>query len=150
MTTTFKILTLLALSSLTLTSCGSDDDDSVAQAPVISEFLYGEGSAHSDDRIGYKGSDLHIEAEILAEATVSSIVLEIHAHDLSPGEGEVEWDYEHTYTDATYQVINASFHEHVDIPTNIPVGEYHVELTVMDAQGNSTVAEGHVDIMNQD
>ncbi len=147
MKTNFKILAFLAFAGITLYSC-SDDDDPVTNAPVISEFEYGEGSDHSTDQVAYKGSDLHMEASIYAENTVSSISIDIHAHDLTPAEGEVEWDFEKTYTDTNYQVINATFHEHIDIPDNIPSGKYHITLTVVDELDNSTEIEDYIQILD--
>jgi hypothetical protein len=149
MKTNLKPLAIVAFLGILLQSCSSDDEGTPsATAPIISNFEYGEGSSHSEDQVAYKGSDIHLEAEITAPATVSSISLAIHAHDLEPGEGEVEWDFEQTYTNASYLVINPTFHEHVDIPSNIPSGEYHVLLTVTDELGNSTEAEGHLQIMD--
>lgn len=147
MKTNFKLLAIVAFLGVFLHSC-SKDDDPVLNAPVISDFEYGEGSSHSTEQVAYKGSVIHIEAEINAEATVSSISLSIHAHDLTPGDGEVEWDFEQTFTDAKYLAINPTFHEHIDIPSNIPAGEYHIELTVTDELGNSTEVEGHIEILD--
>jgi len=147
MKTNFKLLAIVAFLGVFLYSC-SDDDDPVLNAPIISNFEYGEGSSHSTDQVAYKGSDIHFEAEINAEATVSSITLSIHAHDLTPGDGEVDWDFEQTFTDSKYLVINPVFHEHIDVPANIPAGEYHIELTVTDALGNSTEVEGHIQVLD--
>ncbi|NJX14077.1 DUF4625 domain-containing protein [Tamlana crocina] len=144
----FKFLAMAAFVGLSFQSCSNDDDSVSLNAPVISNFEFGEGSTHSTDPVAYKGSDIHLEAEINAEATVKSISLSIHSHDLTPGEGEVEWDYEMVYTDSKYLVINPEFHEHVDVPSNIPAGEYHVELVVTDELGNSTEIDGHIDIMD--
>lgn len=148
MKTNLKPLAIIAFLGVILHSCSSDDENPSLAAPVISNFEYGEGSSHSEDQVAYKGSDIHLEAEITAEATVSSISVSIHAHDLEVGEGEVEWDLEQSFTDASYLVINPTFHEHIDIPSNIPSGEYHVVLTVTDELGNSTEAEGHLQIMD--
>lgn len=147
MKSNLKHLAIILLVAVGFTSCGDDDTD-VLGAPVISSFEYGEGSTHSTEPVAYKGSDIHMEAEIYAEATISSISIDIHADDVTPGDDEVEWDYEETFTGANYQVINAEFHEHIDIPTNIPAGEYHITLTVVDELGNSTEIEGHIDIMD--
>lgn len=148
MKTNFKFLAVVFLFGFFLQSCSSDDDGSAPNAPVISNFEYGEGSSHSSDRVAYKGSDIHLEAEINAEAIISSIALSIHAHGLVPGEGEVEWDFEKVFTDSKYLVINPRFHEHIDVPANIPAGEYHIELTVTDKLGNSTEVEGHIHILD--
>ncbi len=150
MKSNLKFLAIVAFVGILFQSCSSDDDntDPIGNPPVISNFGYGEGSAHSTDPVAYKGSDIHLEADITAEATVSSIKLSIHAHDLAPGEGQVDWDFEKVYTDGKYLVINPTFHEHVDVPANIPAGEYHVELTVTDELGNSTEVEGHLEILD--
>jgi len=150
MKTNFKFLAIIAFFGILLNSCSSDDDNNSPSlnAPQISNFEFGEGSIHSTDQVAFKGSDIHIEAEINAEAVVSSITLKIHAHDLVPGEGEEDWDFEQVYTNANYQVINPTFHEHVDVPTNIPVGEYHIELIVTDELGNSTEVDGHLEILD--
>lgn len=149
MKSNFKFLAAITLLGLFLHSCSSDDDGSSAlNAPVISNFEYGEGDDHSTEQFAYKGSDIHLEAEISAEAVVSSITLEIHAHDLAPGDDEVDWEFEKVYTDSKYLAINPTFHEHVDVPTNIPAGEYHIELVVTDELGNSTEVEGHVQILD--
>ncbi|GLB49122.1 DUF4625 domain-containing protein [Neptunitalea lumnitzerae] len=149
MKTILKNVSVIALIATTLFSCNNDDDGTpVGAAPVINNFEYGEGSTHSTDPVAYKGADIHLEADITAENIVSSITIDIHAHDLTPAEGEVEWDYENVYTDADYQVINPTFHEHIDVPANIPAGEYHMTLTVIDELGNSTEVEGHIDILD--
>lgn len=148
MKTNFRFLAIIAFLGSLLLSC-SNDDEPTLKAPTISNFEYGEGgSSHSTDQVGYKGSDIHLEAEIYAEATVSSISIEIHAHDLTPGDAEVEWDFEQTFTDSKYLVINPTFHEHFNIPDNIPAGEYHVALTVTDELGNSTETEGSIQILD--
>lgn len=149
MKTNFKSLAIVAFLGLVLHSCSSDDDGATNVAPpVITNFEFGEGSEHSTEPYAYKGSDLHLEAEINAEGIVSSISIDIHADDVEVGEGEVEWHYELTWTDANYLVINPTLHEHIDIPSNIPAGEYHIVLTVTDELGNSTEVEGHLEILD--
>ncbi|QWX85161.1 DUF4625 domain-containing protein [Cellulophaga sp. HaHaR_3_176] len=146
----FKFLAIIASIGLFLQSCSSDDDDDNLNlgAPIISNFEYGEGSSHSTEQTAHKGSDIHIEAEITAQATVSSITLSIHAHDLTLADDEVEWEFVQVFTNANYLVINPTFHEHIDVPTDIPSGEYHVELLVTDELGNSTEVEGYIQIID--
>lgn len=149
-----KFLVIIAFLAITVQSCKEDSVE--LAAPVISEFEYGEGHHDDDDdddheeeeAYAYRGSDLHLEAEIYAEAKVSSIELEIHADDLTAGEGEEEWEFNQVFTDASYMVINAEFHEHIDIPATAPVGEYHIELIVTDELGNVTEVDGHIDILD--
>ena len=148
MKSNFKATVFFASLILFVSSCSNDDENPSVAAPVISNFEYGAGTEHSTDRVAYKGADIHLEAEILAEAMVKSISIDIHADDLTPAEGEVEWDYEKSYTDADYLVKNPTFHEHIDVPLDIPAGEYHIILTVTDDMGNSTETEAHVQIMD--
>ncbi|MBN7811827.1 DUF4625 domain-containing protein [Algoriphagus sp. H41] len=136
---------LISLMALALFSC-KDDEDVTFDAPVISGFEFGEGGTHSTEGSAYRGSDLHLEAEILAEATVASITVTIHGHDLPVGEGEEEWDFSQTYTDDKYLVKNPTFHEHIDIPANAPAGEYHIVMEVTDEAGKTTEVEGHLDV----
>lgn len=142
-----KPLLIATLLLAFLASC-NDDDEPTLKGPIISHVEYGEGSTHSSNPVAYRGSDIHLEAEILAEATISSIAVSIHAHALTPGEGEVEWNFEQTYTDSKYRVKNTTFHEHIDVPSNIPAGEYHITLTVTDERGNSSEVEGHLEILD--
>jgi len=156
MKSSLKFLAIIAFIGITLQSCSNDDDIMDLGAPVISSFEYGEGhhdGDEDDDHEGeeayaFRGTDIHVEAEIFAEATVASITLSIHSHDLVVGDNEVEWDFEKVYTssNSNYSVMNPGFHEHIDIPATAPVGEYHVELVVTDENGNSTEVEGHVQI----
>lgn len=141
----FKFLAMGAFLAFSLQSC-SDDDETIAKGPVISGFEYG---IHGEEgHTAYRGNDLHLEAEILAEANVKSISVSVHAHDLPVGDKEEEWDFEQVYTDANYLIKNPTFHEHIDIPATAPVGEYHVEIVVTDELGNSTEVDGHLDVLN--
>ena len=144
----FKHVALFVLAGITLSSCSDDDNELIVEeAPLISNFEFGQGSSHGDGHVAYTGSDIHLEAEIVAEAGVKSISVDIHAHDLEVGEGEEEWDFEKIWDDTKYQAINPKFHEHIDVPSNAPAGEYHITFTVTDENGNSTEIEGHIDIM---
>ncbi|TXE11930.1 DUF4625 domain-containing protein [Seonamhaeicola algicola] len=148
MKTNLKRLAIFAFLGIALFSCSDDDSNPSDAAPQISDFEFGEGSAHSTEPMAYIGSDIHMEAEIYAENKVSSVTVDIHAHDLPVGEGEEEWDYEITYTDESLKAINAELHKHIDIPATAPAGEYHITLTVVDELGNSTEVEGHIDIVH--
>jgi hypothetical protein len=162
MKTLLKSLLLFALAAFVLQSCSDDDDDVVVGAPVISNFeVGGAHDEHGDEDHGdedhadddgevHKGEGMHVGADILAQVRVSSITLEIDGHDIVAAAGEVEWEFEQVYTDPKYLVLNPEFHEDIQIPANIPSGEYHVKLTVTDEAGNSTVAEADVDIVDEE
>ncbi|GEO21880.1 DUF4625 domain-containing protein [Cyclobacterium qasimii] len=136
---------MIPLLALALFSC-QEEEDMTFDPAVISAFEMGEGSSHSTEPVAYRGTDLHLEATIIANANVASITLSIHAHDVEVGEGETEWDFEKVYTDSKYLVKNPAFHEHIDIPATAPAGEYHVVLEVLDIAGNITEVEGHLEI----
>lgn len=138
---------LLPILAIALFSCHEDEDETIS-APEIASFEFGEGSTHATEPVAYRGSDLHMEANILAEANVASITVTIHAHELQIGEGETEWDFSQTFTDPKYQVKNPTFHEHIDIPATVPVGEYHVILSVTDEMGHTSEKEGHLEILS--
>ena len=160
MKTLLKSLLLFALAAFVLQSCSDDDDDVVVGAPVISNFEVGSADEHGDEDHGdedhahegevHKGEGMHVGADILAQVRVSSITLEIDGHDIVAAAGEVEWEFEQVYTDPKYLVLNPEFHEDIQVPANIPSGEYHVKLTVTDEAGNSTVAEADVDIVDEE
>src|SRR5690606_36976234 len=143
MKTNFKFLILLSTFGFLLHSCSSDDDAIQAiMSPVISNFEFGQGASHTTDRVAYKGSDVHLEAKISASAEIQRIELTIHAHDLELENGQENWEFSKEFTDEKYQVLNPTFHEHIDIPTNIPSGEYHIEFTVTDVNGETASVEG--------
>ncbi|UOB17467.1 DUF4625 domain-containing protein [Abyssalbus ytuae] len=136
MKTNLKHLGIVAFLGITLYSCSSDDDDPNYAAPVISDMEVGIGNSH----VGYVGSDLHVEAEVVAEGTISTIDVEIHMENESAG-----WVYEYTYEEFS-GLLNTTFHKHIDIPEGTTTGEYHFHFTVTDIQGNQTTVEEHIDI----
>lgn len=144
----FKTLALIGALGLFLQSCSSDDDAGELLVPVISNFEFGEGASHTTDQVAYKGSDIHMEAEISASVAVQTITVAIHAHDLELEQGQVDWEFNQEFSEADYQVINPTFHEHIDVPDNIPAGEYHIELTVTDSNGETATQEGHLQILD--
>ncbi|MAX82333.1 MAG: hypothetical protein CL843_19415 [Crocinitomicaceae bacterium] len=121
----------------TLASCSKDDDDDsdVISKPKITDLEVGI----SDSHVGYIGSDLHLEAEIVAEGKISEVTVEIHQEE--GGDDEIEV----TYTDYA-GLKNTTFHKHVDIPEGTAEGEYHLHLTVTDEQGNQTTVEEEITI----
>ena len=160
MKTILKPFFFFAFALFILQSCSEEDDDILVAAPVISNFEIGgahdesevtnEPDDHQGEAVAHKGEGMHVGADILAQVRITSITLEIHSDEVQPGAGEVEWDFNQVYTDAKYMVLNPEFHEDIPIPSNIPSGEYHVTLTVVDERGNSTSAEGHIDIMDEE
>ena len=154
MKTIFKPIFFSLLAAILFISCAEDE----IQPPVISNLEVGaahdeehsdEGGEdeHADEGIAHPGESLHIGADILAFARIETITIDIHSDDVTPGEGQVAWEFEQVYTDARYQVLNAELHEDIAVPANAALGEYHVYVIVTDEAGNSTTAEAHFDMV---
>jgi hypothetical protein len=131
------ILSIITLSALT--SCSNDDDKPVTQAALTVEFTeIGHGGTPPD---AHAGEDLHIEAEILAEAKIASVSIAIHSES-NTAAPEINASY-----DDYNGLKNATFHKHVDIPATQPAGIYHLHLTVTDTDGNVKIAESDLEIL---
>jgi hypothetical protein len=150
----FKPILLFLFSSILFISCTKDD----IKPPVISNLEVGavhdedhsdEGGEdeHADEGVAHPGESMHIGADILAFARIETITIDIHSDEVTPGEGEVAWEFEQVYTDAKYRVLNAELHEDITVPVNVALGEYHVYIIVTDEAGNSTTAETHFDMV---
>jgi len=136
---THNLLTFIALVALSMTALSCKKDDAPA-APTVNLTEVG----HENSKTAMRGDDLHLEADILAEGLVQRIDVEIHREDGS-------FEIEKTYTDSKYTgVKNVTFHEHVDIPSDAPLGEYHLHFMVTDREGQTAQAETHVQITEYD
>jgi uncharacterized membrane protein len=130
------ILFLTSLSMLALSSC--EKDETIPAKPVIT--ITEVGSHDAPESKVKAGDELHLEAEIVAEGSIARIDVEIHQEE---GGG---FEIEKSYTDKYVGVKNVVFHEHIDIPTEAPAGEYHLHLTVTDKEGQSATAEAELTI----
>ena len=150
----FKPILLFLFSTILFISCTKDD----IKPPVISNLEVGavhdedhsdEGGEdeHADEGVAHPGESMHIGADILAFARIETITIDIHSDEVTPGEGEVAWEFEQMYTDAKYRVLNAELHEDITVPANAALGEYHVYIIVTDEAGSSTTAETHFDMV---
>jgi hypothetical protein len=150
----FIPILLFLFSTILFISCTKDD----IKPPVISNLEVGavhdedhsdDGGEdeHADEGVAHPGESMHIGADILAFARIETITIDIHSDEVTPGEGEVAWEFEQVYTDAKYRVLNAELHEDITVPANAALGEYHVYIIVTDEAGNSTTAETHFDMV---
>lgn len=128
----FGAMLLLSANVLFFSSCDDDNDKPLLPTVKISEV----GSGHSNDGIGYAGSDVHMNAEITAEGGIASITTEIHQEEGS-------FEFHEVYTDAK-GLKNTTFHKHLDIPEEAPAGEYHLHLIVKDQQGQTGMDEARL------
>jgi hypothetical protein len=136
------IIFLALATALNFTSCKNnddDDDDNKNVKPVITLNELG----YQNTKIGYPGSDLHIEADIFAENKIRTITVTVHPE----GTTSKEWEVDTTYTSSKYAgVKNAEFHEHLEIPIDAGLGDYHFHLSVIDNEGNQTEVEEELEI----
>lgn len=88
----------------------------------------------NNNKTGIIGSDLHVEAEITAEGTISSVIVEIHP------EGSGTWEFDSTYVEFT-GLKSTTFHKHIEIPLEAEAGDYHLHISVTDMDGNAATAE---------
>jgi len=125
-----------------LSSCKKDNEEIPALAkPQISALEIGSGN----NKNVQAGSDLHLEGDILAEALIAKIEIEVHQ------EGGGQYKFTKAYTDGKYiGVKNATFHEHIDVPADAPAGAYHFQFTVTDKAGNTTTIESPLTIQGTD
>ncbi|MCR5394912.1 MAG: DUF4625 domain-containing protein [Bacteroidales bacterium] len=131
---------LISILSLGFVACNNDDDDKAA-APVITLTEVG----HDNAKQAHPGYDLHLEADVVAEGLIARIDVEIHQEE--GGSFEIE----QSYTDGTYiGVRNTEFHEHIEIPADAPLGEYHLHFTVTDKEGQQTTAESELTLVEAD
>lgn len=126
------VLAFAAILSLAFVSCKKDS------APTVTFTEVG----HENSKTAMRGDDMHLEADIVAEGKIKSIHVELH---------EGDYEIEKEYTSGKYiGVKNTEFHEHIEIPSDAPLGEYHLHFTVTDMNGLQTLAEAHVEIIEFD
>ena len=134
-----SILSLAAAAALTLFATSCNKEDNIAK-PTVTLTEVG----HDNEKTAMRGDDMHLEADILAEGLIKRIDVEIHQEDGS-------YEIEKSYTEGKYiGVKNVEFHEHIDIPAEAPLGEYHLHFTVTDQKGQTTTVETHVDVIEYD
>jgi len=137
--------TMVLAAVVMMTSCGKTEE------PEIGSFELG----YENSKIAYVGTDLHMETEIVAEGTIDVIRVEIHPEGEHEKKGvssvsdEGEWEVDKTYTKFS-GLKNTTFHEHIDIPMDAEVGDYHFHFEVTDMEGYQTVYEEELEIKEPD
>ena len=149
MNTKILFIVIIITTGLLLTSCKKEEE--IAK-PVISSIEYGSSHDDTDSHTAYQGSDMHIEAEIVAEGKIDYITVELHPEgEEEDEEHETEdWKYDSTYTEGFNGLKNATFHKHIEIDSTATPGEYHLHFIVVDMEGNQEVFEGEVEILEEE
>lgn len=133
---------LIGLCLCTLTSC-KDDDNNKKNSNAISIKLNEVGKENS--REGVAGKDLHIEGEIIAQAKIKGIKVE-----LADAGNAVKVSADYSNKTKYVNVINAAFHEHLELPGTLEAGDYTLRFTVTDQTSNSKTESVKVKITKQD
>ncbi len=131
-----KFVFALLLFAATITAC-KKDKEIAPNAPEISGFELGT----SNSKTANPGSDLHIEAQIVAQGTIASVELEIHP------ESGTGWNVKTTFTEGFTGLKNAEFHKHIDVPADAALGDYHFHLKVKDQNGQETAIESELKVV---
>lgn len=138
-------LTLVAVALIVLIFSSCSNEETISLPEIILTELGYENSG-----IAYAGSDLHIEAEVVAEARISTITVQIHLED--EGEKSVEsvlhedeWEVDTTYTEFS-GLKNTTFHKHLEIPSNAEATTYHFHFIVTDEEGQQSLVEEELEI----
>lgn len=132
------VMALVSVMTVSFNSCDYDRNDTAKPKITLTEV------GHDNSRHAHPGHDLHLEADIVAEGLIRAINVEIHQEDGS-------FEIEKSFVEGKYiGVRNVEFHEHIDIPENAPLGEYHLHLTVTDKEGQQSVAQEHINIVEDD
>lgn len=124
---TFYKLFIAFFTILIINSCGK-----APARPEINNFELGLNNSN----IGYIGTDIHAEGEIISEGKIDKIKIQIHPEN-APGS---TWEVDTTYTDFK-GLKNTEFHEHLEIPVNAKEGIYKFHLTITDLEGQTTDLE---------
>jgi hypothetical protein len=142
--TSKNILTaiLVVAGIISFHACNKDDEPAKPQI-TLTELGY------ENSQIGYKGSDLHIEADIVAEGKIDKVTIEIHPgvdhEDKSSAIILTEWEFDTVYTEFS-GLKNTTFHKHIDIPAEADTGHYHFHFIVTDLEGQQGSVEEGIEI----
>ena len=135
----FKYIIMAVVSVNLLFAC--NDDNKEDSYPVINLTEVG----HDNSFTAKQGDDLHLEAEITAENLIKVIDINIFA---SNNTNAVIHEF---FTQGKYiGVKNTEFHEHIDIPSDIPLGKYRLQFSVTDMKGHNSVKEVEINITEND
>ncbi|CAA0211778.1 hypothetical protein FS0810_270011 [Tenacibaculum maritimum] len=134
----FLSMVILIVSLLVLTGCSNEEEDVPTVTKIeIKKLEYGGENGNAKELAA--GEDLHIDAEIYAEATIYSITVEMHAAK----ETTANWKFEKEFKGEKYTLKkNIDFHEHIEISKEAKEGAYHFHIAVKDALGNVKRKEG--------
>jgi len=144
MKTGIFLIGIVLATGIFFTSCQKEE----TPKPEIISFELG----HDNSKTGYIGSDLHIDAEILAPGKIDRIKVEIHfegEHDEKSAFAGTEegWEFDSVYTEFS-GLKNTVFHKDISIPEFTGEGNYHFHFSVTDMDGKQAYIDEELEIMH--
>ena len=128
-----SIFTLLFALSLLFNGCEKIDPPTI----TLHELGY------ENSKTVKQGSDLHVEAEILAEGKIQTIRVEIHPEEHGVNSS---WTVNQVFTKFEgYK--NTEFHEHFEATADALTGAYHFRIEVVDQEGNVGYFETEIEVL---
>lgn len=153
MSFSLKIFSMLMLAAVLIVSCSKDDDPDTKTPPVITSFTAGDHDHHGNTIVKGPGAEVIVDftAETRNDGRLHAYHIEIHDH---PESGNP--DDEFIIIDDLFDddpkfkgTRNASIHMHIAIPSDAPLGEYHVELIIFDEFGNTATDDRHIYLVEE-
>ncbi len=138
-----RILFIAAAFTAGLFFNSCEKDESIP-GPVVTITELG----HGNSKTGIAGSDLHIDAEVVAEGRIDRITISIHPEHShgTKGLNDDKWEVDTTFTEYS-GLKNTKFHKDIDIPAGAKPGHYHFTLTVTDMEGQQTAIDDEIEIL---
>ncbi|MGG6545199.1 UNVERIFIED_CONTAM: DUF4625 domain-containing protein [Prevotella sp. 15_C9] len=130
----FGAIALLGVFTFAMTSCSDDENNDTAKLELTHEEIGHDGEATI-------GKDIHLECEILAEAKIKQIEVEIKN---KTGKTMLSRVFN---TGKYVGVLETTFHEHIDVPSTLPEGKYDVIIKVTDMNGQMKSVQGEVNFI---
>ena len=142
MKTRILLLAIAITSGLLFSSCNPEEEETAKPVITLSEL------GLNNCKIGYRGSDLHVEADVVAEGKINTIEVIIHQEGTEDKDNNAKysWEFDTTYTEFA-GLKNTTFHKHIDIPADVDTGVYHFHFIVTDMEGNQTTVEEEIQIL---
>ncbi len=125
------VLLGLILATPIFTACDPEDDNVDKPSITLTEV------GLNNSKTTTIGSELHVEADIVALGRISTVRIEIHAETMDSGELDT------TYTEFE-GLKSTSFHKHIDIPATFEPGDYHLHFSVTDQLGQQSTVETEI------
>ena len=139
-----KSLFFIVFVSILLISNSCTNDDKTVKPEILIEEL-----GHDNSKVGYAGSDFHVDAEIVAINRIDKVRIEIHYEEDHESKSKLvyknEWEFDLTYTEFS-GLKNVNFHKDLSIPEVARPGIYHFGFSVTDMEGNFSLVEEEIEI----